>query len=102
MRKIKGVSALLLGMGLLAGSLSGCGKKQAQPEELLTEYIELLHQENYGDMYEFLTEEAQETTDKETYVNRYKNIYGGIEAVSYTHLDVYKRQDHFHSACAAG
>lgn len=80
MRKIKGVSALLLGMGLLAGSLSGCGKKQAQPEELLTEYIGLLNQENYGDMYEFLTEEAQETTDKETYVNRYKNIYGGIEA----------------------
>jgi len=80
MRKIKGLSALLLGMGLLAGSLSGCGKKQAQPEELLTEYIGLLNQENYGDMYEFLTEEAQETTDKETYVNRYKNIYGGIEA----------------------
>lgn len=80
MRKIKGLSALLLGMGLLAGSLSGCGKKQAQPEELLTEYIDLLNQGDYADMYDFLTEEAQETTDKETYVNRYKNIYGGIEA----------------------
>lgn len=80
MRKIKGVSALLLGMGLLAGSLSGCGKKTVQPEELLTEYIDLLNQGDYADMYDFLTEEAQETTDKETYVNRYKNIYGGIEA----------------------
>lgn len=69
-----------LGLGLSLGLLAGCGKKTEQPEELLTEYIDFLNQEDYADMYGFLTEEAQETTDKETYVNRYKNIYGGIEA----------------------
>lgn len=73
-------SALTLGLGLSLGLLAGCGKKTVQPEELLTEYIDLLNQGDYADMYDFLTEEAQETTDKETYVNRYKNIYGGIEA----------------------
>ena len=69
-----------LGLGLSLGLLAGCGKKTEQPEELLTEYIDFLNQEDYADMYGFLTGEAQETTDKETYVNRYKNIYGGIEA----------------------
>ena len=73
-------SALALGLGLSLGLLAGCGKKTVQPEELLSAYIDLLNQEDYADMYDFLTEEAQETTDKETYVNRYKNIYGGIEA----------------------
>ncbi len=72
--------ALTLGLGLGLGLLAGCGKKTVQPEELLTEYIDLLNQGDYADMYDFLTKEAQETTDKETYVNRYKNIYGGIEA----------------------
>lgn len=74
------ILTLGLGLGLSLGLLAGCGKKTEQPEELLTEYIDFLNQEDYADMYGFLTEEAQETTDKETYVNRYKNIYGGIEA----------------------
>lgn len=80
MKRRTAFSALTLGLGLSLGLLAGCGEKTVQPEELLTEYIDLLNQEDYADMYDFLTEEAQETTDKETYVNRYKNIYGGIEA----------------------
>ena len=67
----------ILLMGLL---VSGCGKKQTQPEELLTEYLQLLNEKNYEEMYTYLSEEARSTTDKETYVNRYKNIYGGIQA----------------------
>lgn len=80
MKRRTAFSALTLGLGLSLGLLAGCGKKTVQPEELLSAYIALLNQEDYADMYDFLTEEAQETTDKETYVNRYKNIYGGIEA----------------------
>ena len=86
MKRNMALSTLTLGLGLglslglSLGLLAGCGKKTEQPEELLTEYIDFLNQEDYADMYGFLTEEAQETTDKETYVNRYKNIYGGIEA----------------------
>ena len=43
MRKIKGLSALLLGMGLLAGSLSGCGKKDPALENYkanMTQFFE--------------------------------------------------------------
>lgn len=80
MKRRTAFSAFTLGLGLSLGLLAGCGKKTAQPEELLSAYIDLLNQEDYADMYDFLTEEAQETTDKESYVNRYKNIYGGIEA----------------------
>ena len=70
MKRRTAFSALALGLGLSLGLLAGCGKKKAQPEELLGAYIDLLNQEDYADMYDFLTEEAQETTDKETYVNR--------------------------------
>ena len=75
MKRNMALSTLTLGLGLglslglSLGLLAGCGKKTEQPEELLTEYIDFLNQEDYADMYGFLTEEAQETTDKETYVN---------------------------------
>ena len=70
MKRRTAFSDLAIGLGLSLGLLAGCGKKTVQPEELLTEYIDLLNQGDYADMYDFLTEEAQETTDKETYVNR--------------------------------
>ncbi len=67
-------------MILCLGLLSGCKDKQPQPKELLLEYMSLLNQGNYEEMYTYLTPETQETVDQETYVERYKNIYGGIEA----------------------
>lgn len=47
---------------------------------MLTEYLQLLNEKKYEEMYDYLSEEAQAVTDKETYVNRYQNIYGGIQA----------------------
>ena len=60
--------------------LAGCGKEPVQPEQLLTEYIQLLNEEKYEEMYTYLSEDAKAQTDEETYVNRNRNIYGGIEA----------------------
>ncbi|MCI8418778.1 MAG: penicillin-binding transpeptidase domain-containing protein [Lachnospiraceae bacterium] len=77
----------LLGMALLlcVGLLTGCGKKTPQPEELLEEYISFLNQADYASMYGYLTAEAQENIDLDSFSQRYSNIYGGIEA---SHIDV--------------
>lgn len=76
----KAAVLLLLGFGLLAG----CGKKKPQPEQLLTEYFQLLNEEKYEEMYTYLSEDAKAETDEETFVNRNRNIYGGIEASDIT------------------
>ena len=76
MRKAAAAAGILTGLCLLAG----CGKEQVQPEQLLTEYIQLLNEGNYEEMYSYLSEEAKAETDEETFVNRNRNIYSGIEA----------------------
>ena len=76
--KRKMLSAALLTLCL--SFLAGCGKEPEQPEQLLTEYIQLLNEEKYEEMYTYLSEDAKAQTDEETYVNRNRNIYGGIEA----------------------
>ena len=62
------------------GFLSGCGEDKVLPEQLLTEYMQLLSEGKYEEMYAYLSEDAKAETDEETFVNRYRNIYGGIEA----------------------
>ncbi len=69
---------------LCGALLTGCGEKPPQPEELLEEYISLLNQADYASMYDYLTVEAQDSIDLESFQERYKNIYGGMEASSIT------------------
>ena len=76
MKKRAAAAVVLAGLFLFAG----CGKDPVQPEELLTEYIQLLSEEKYEEMYSYLSEDAKAETDEETFVNRNRNIYGGIEA----------------------
>lgn len=85
-----GIKAVILMLALSV--LTGCGKKEPQPEELLMEYIALLNEENYEEMYTYLTEEAKASIDPETYVERYRNIYGGIEAMN-IQVDIDERED---------
>lgn len=77
---MKRVAGGMLAVLCMAALLAGCKEKTPGPEELLTEYIQLLNEEKYEEMYAYLSEEAKEVTDQETYINRYTNIYGGIEA----------------------
>ena len=88
MKEITGAAVLLLCLGALAG----CGKKPVQPEELLTEYMGLLNEGNYEEMYSYLSEDAKAETDEETYVNRYRNIYTGIEASDIT-IEIQEEED---------
>ncbi len=72
----------IFGTLLLTGLfvLSGCGKKTASPEELFLEYASLLTQGRYEEMYPYLTAQAQEHIDPETFAARYRNIYEGMGA----------------------
>lgn len=78
MKRLWAVAILTLGLTLLAG----CKEKKPEPEELLAEYMTLLNEGNYEEMYAYLTEEAKASIDQEAYVERYQNIYGGIEAMN--------------------
>ena len=72
----------IFGTLLLTGLfvLSVCGKKTASPEELFLEYASLLTQGRYEEMYPYLTAQAQEHIDPETFAARYRNIYEGMGA----------------------
>ena len=72
--------------------LTGCKDKKPQPEELLLEYMNLLNEEKYEEMYTYLTEEAKAFIDQDTYVERYRNIYGGIEAMN-IQVDIEEREE---------
>ena len=74
---------------VLAFSLTlftGCKEKKPQPEELLIEYMDLLNEEKYEEMYAYLTEEAKASIDQEAYVERYENISALCRDCLYTHL----------------
>ncbi len=88
MKRLLAAAVLMLSLTMVAG----CGKKEPQPEELLTEYIDLLNEEKYEEMYAYLTEEARASIAQETYVERYQNIYGGIEAMN-IQVDIEEREE---------
>ena len=88
MKRLITAAALALGLTLLGG----CKEKKPEPEELLAEYMTLLNEEKYDEMYDYLTEEAKTAIQRETYVERYENIYGGIEAVN-IQADIEERKE---------
>lgn len=55
-------------------------KKPAKnPEDTFKKYMSCILNKNYEEMYEMLSNESKQKTDKETYIARNKNIYEGIE-----------------------
>lgn len=88
MRKAIAAAMMLSCLGFLAG----CGEKPIQPEQLLTEYVQLLNEGRYEEMYAYLSDEAQEKTDEEVFVDRNRNIYEGIEASDIV-IDIQEEED---------
>lgn len=73
--------AFAAGGGIAFAVLGGSGRTAA---ETMDEYIAALNNGAYDEMYELLDEESQKETDQETFTERNKNIYEGIEASNIT------------------
>ena len=68
--------SLILGFSMF---ISGCSKKD-EMKEAFNVYVDLWSNYKYEDMYDMLSEESREYIDKETFVERYSNIYDAIDA----------------------
>lgn len=73
--------AVAAGGGIAFAVLGGSGRTAV---ETMDEYIAALNHGVYDEMYELLDEESQKETDQETFTERNKNIYEGIEASNIT------------------
>ena len=54
------------------------------PEKALNTYVEAVNQRDYEKMYSLISDESQNSYSKETFIERNKNIYEGIEAQNLT------------------
>ncbi|MGC4377197.1 penicillin-binding transpeptidase domain-containing protein [Fictibacillus sp. Mic-4] len=68
---------------LLACLITGCSKEPS-PEDHFKQYISSWEKAKYGDMYTLLSSESKKTISKDDFIERYKGIYGGIEAKNVT------------------
>lgn len=74
------VIAVLL-LVVIAGSLGWLFlQKRSTPQKTLTEYVKLLNEKEYREMYTLLDEETREKVSESDFVERNQNIYEGIEA----------------------
>lgn len=55
-------------------------QKRSTPQKTLTEYVKLLNEKEYREMYTLLDEETREKVSESDFVERNQNIYEGIEA----------------------
>ena len=79
-RVIKNIFILQL---LILTLLVACSSKEEEkptPEEAFEQFASYLAVGDYNSMYELLTVEAKQTITRETFVERYTNIYSGIQA----------------------
>jgi len=69
---------------IVEGILYFIKKEEDSVKQTLIDFAELINKKEYEQMYEKLTEEAKSHIDKETFLNRNKNIYEGIDATDIT------------------
>lgn len=73
------ILVLLLLIIVMLGLLTFSKKPTNEPDEILKTYMAHILEKNYEAMYELLSKESKNKTEKETYLARNKNIYEGIE-----------------------
>lgn len=71
------VISILMVMMLL---VAGCSDDGPKPEERMTAFTEQWEKQDFAAMYEYVTQEAKEKISKKQFVERYENIYKGINA----------------------
>ncbi len=77
MKKIKMLKLIIISMIVLL-SLTACSGQTA--EDGFNLYKKALEEKDYESMYGMLSKESKEYIEKEEFIERYKNIYGGIKA----------------------
>ena len=72
---------IIVAIAIIAGGAFIIINKNApKPEEALSEYISLLNEQKYEEMYNMISESSKTQISQEDFVKRNKNIYEGIDA----------------------
>ena len=72
---------IIVAIAIIAGGVFIIINKNApKPEEALSEYISLLNEQKYEEMYNMISENSKTQISQEDFAKRNKNIYKGIDA----------------------
>lgn len=72
---------IILAIAVIAGGVFIIINKNApKPEETLSEYISLLNEQKYEEMYNIISENSKTQISQEDFIKRNKNIFEGIDA----------------------
>lgn len=78
-KKIQKLGLTIVVVLMFAIMVAGCSKKDPI-KDAFNQYKELWIKAEYGGMYDMLSSESKKYIDKDTFVERYENIYGAIKA----------------------
>lgn len=78
-KKVQKLSLAIAAVLMFAIMVVGCSKKDPIKESF-NQYKELWIKSDYGGMHDMLSSESKKYIDKDTFVERYENIYGAIKA----------------------
>lgn len=68
---------------IISGTIIYLNKNNSKKqEETLNNYISLINEQKYEEMYDMLSEKSKSEISKEDFITRNKNIYEGIDAVN--------------------
>lgn len=74
------IVAIALIIAIVIATIIIVNKTSAKPEDTLNDFISLINEKNYEEMYNLLSSSAQSSISKDDFVTRNKNIYEGIDA----------------------
>ncbi len=78
-KKIVIILSIVIVITVIVGTIILIQNNQTKPEDILNNYISLINNKNYEEMYEQITESSKREISKEDFIKRNKNIYDGID-----------------------